>query len=328
MLDGQPERLLILRSTDLSEHQPGARLVARVRRIDATLASAFLDVGSYPGAILPLGGLKGLSEGARIEVEIIAPPRSGKGAVVRLIGVSQGDPRLLTPAPDLTERLLAFAPGESVVGGMQARDAADTAEEAVLADEHPLPGGGRISIEPTRALIAIDVDMGAAAGDPRRAASRTNRAALTTAARLLRLKGLGGPVVIDLVGKGHDGKMFSEAARAAFAPDQPGVAIGPISRFGLMELVLPRRTRPLFERLLDDDGHESAQTTALRLLRRMAAEIAPGACIEGRCGAESHAIAQALAPLLASRIGPRFRIVADPALPAGALTLYLLDRLP
>lgn len=326
-LDGLPERLLIERAGDRPEHRPGARLIARVRRIEPALASAFLDVGTEPDAILPLAGLKGLSEGARITVEVLAPPRIGKGALVRYVEAGDGEPRLLTPAPDLIEHLTAFAPGESVRGGSEAREAADTAEEAVLAIEHALPGGGRVSIEPTRALTAIDVDLGAASGDPRRAAARTNIAALHASARLLRLKGLGGLVVIDLIGKGHDGEALTKAALSAFAPDEPGVSIGRVSRFGLLELALPRRSTPLVERLTGPGGASSAEAQAYRLLRRMQTQVAPGGYIEGVSPPAVHSLAAALAPHLQARIGPRFRLTADPELRPDALTLRPLDRL-
>ena len=44
------------------------------------------------------------------------------------------------------------------------------------------------------------------------------------------------------------------AARAAFSPDNPGVAIGPVGRFGTMEMTIPRRAPPLAETLCDANG--------------------------------------------------------------------------
>ena len=121
---------------------------------------------------------------------------------------------------------------------------ADAAQDEALETIFPLPGGGSFAIEPTRALIAVDVDLGAAAGPAaKRAARAANLAALSEAARVLRLKGLGGLVVIDLAGRGHDGAALLTAAKTAFAPDNPGVAFGPISRFGTLELTVPRRAR-------------------------------------------------------------------------------------
>ncbi len=315
VLDGQPERLLIERATDRPEHRPGARLAARVRRIDKALATAFLDVGSEPDAVLPLAGdAVRLAEGARIEVEIVAPPRREKGAVARLIGLTEGEPRLLRVAASLTDRLQSFDNAAKIVRGADARGAADVAEDQVLAIAHRLPSGGSIFIEPTRALVAIDIDVGQASGDARRVAVRANREAIAAAARLLRLKGLGGPVAIDLAGRGHDGEALKSAGEAAFALDQPGVAFGPITRFGLWTLTLPRRATPVAELMCDAEGRPTTETLALRLLRLVEAAAGPGERIEARAIPEVAERAQALAPHLASRIGARFRIVADAAI--------------
>src|SRR5277367_6131688 len=108
MLGGRPERLMIVRADDPPAQALGARSLARVRRIDRSLASAFLDLGEGPEAILPLAGAaKALAEGAAVEVEVTAEARRGKGAVARLIGPAEGEPRLLAPGPALGERLAA-----------------------------------------------------------------------------------------------------------------------------------------------------------------------------------------------------------------------------
>ncbi|MFV4649041.1 hypothetical protein ACNJUT_20835, partial [Mycobacterium tuberculosis] len=102
VLGGQPERLLIRRAADRPEHRPGARLIARVRRIERPLATAFVDLGVEPDGVLPLtAAAPSVVEGARIEVEVIAPPRTGKGPILRLCGVGDGEPRLLAEAPTL-----------------------------------------------------------------------------------------------------------------------------------------------------------------------------------------------------------------------------------
>ena len=319
-LDGHPERLLIARATDLPEHRVGARLAARVRRVDRPLASAFLDVGTAPDAVMPLSA--GIVEGARLEVEIVAPPRAGKGAVARLLGPTTAEVGLIAQAPALADELARFAPGVEIELGGAAREAADVAEETVLAILHPLSSGGAISIEPTRALVAIDVDVGRASGDGRKAISRANMEALQTAARLLRLKGLGGPVVFDLAGKGHDGDALRKVAEAAFAVDQPGVAFGPITRFGLWPLTLPRRAAPLAERLVDREGQVSIETLAFRLLRRIENAAGPGARVEARAASDVAALADTLAAHLLERIGPRFHITADPLMARDALLVH------
>ncbi|MDB5440459.1 MAG: RNA-binding protein [Caulobacteraceae bacterium] len=246
-LDGYPERLLIERPGELASLKLGARSVARIRKIERTFSSAFLALPGGGEALLALreGGPK-FTEGAAIEVEIGGEAREGKLAKARLIGEASGEPRLIQSGPSLMDDLrhLAGEEGE-IVTGRAARSVADLAAEAAMAVVHALPSGGSIAIEPTRALTAIDVDLGNAAGEAKKAARRANMEALADGARLLRLKGLGGLVVFDLVGKGHDAVALMVAARAAFTPDNPGAAIAPISRFGTMEVSLPRRRAPL-----------------------------------------------------------------------------------
>jgi Ribonuclease G/E len=316
-LDGRPERLLIQRADDSPVQRLGACVAARVRRIERSLASAFLDLGEGPEAILPLtGAAAALAEGAAIEVEIVAEARRGKGAVARLLGPAQGAARLIQSAPSLNERLVGFAPGQTVIEGAGARVAADAAEDAAVAIEHALPGGGSITIETTRALTAVDVDLGAAGGDPHRTARRVNLAAIAQAARLLRLKSLGGLIIFDLIGAGHDGAVLAAALAAAFEPDQPGVSIGPVSRFGVLQLTVPRRTRPVVEILCDADGLVSATTTALRLLRGIEREgrADGGARLIVRCAPAVAEATIAYRSELADRLGPRFEIRPDPAL--------------
>lgn len=321
-VDGHPERLFISRDGDDPFDAPGSRGVARIRRIERAFTSAFVELPGGASALLPMkAGDPPLHEGQAVEVEIRNPSRRGKSAVVRLLGVSEGEPRLLAEAPDLAAELARWAKSPPVTGAA-AREAADHAEELALSPLHALPGGGRLSIEPTRALVAIDVDLGDRPGaDAKRAARAANLAALTAAARLLRLKGLGGLVVFDLVGRGHDGPALISAARQAFSLDNPGVAIGPISKFGTLEMTVPRVRRPIAEDLLDEAGLPTPLTSALRLLRQLEREgrAAPGGQLTARCDA---ACSQAFSPYsgaLAERIGARFLVETPAGWPVGRL---------
>ncbi|WP_374471571.1 ribonuclease E/G [Phenylobacterium sp.] len=317
-LDGRPERLLIRRDGDDPKLRLGARCVARVASLEPALATAFLDLGGGAEAILPFRADAKPVRGQTIEVEIRSEPRRGKLPIARLLGEGEGAPRLLGEARDLAEELRGFARDADLVEGRAAREAADEAEAEALEVLHPIPGGGLIAVEPTRALTAIDVDLGERKGaDAKRVTRAANLAALGLAARLLRLKGIGGIVVVDLVGRGHDGNALMAAARAAFGPDNPGVAIGPVGRFGTMELSLPRRVRPLAEILCREDGRLAERTLAQRLIRRIEAEAAAqgGARLVARCAPGVEREARALAPKLAERIGARFTITADPSLP-------------
>ena len=315
-LDGRPERLILRRDDDDPRLLLGARLVARVASLEPALATAFLDLGQGAEAILPFRPEARPVRGEALEVEIRGEPRRGKLATARFIGPAEGAPRLLTPALDVASELRVLVKDAELVEGREARQAADEAEAEALEILHPIPGGGTLAVEPTRALTAIDVDLGERKGaDAKRVTRQANLAALGMAARLLRLKGLGGIVVIDLVGRGHDGTALMAAARQAFGPDNPGVAIGPVGRFGTMELSLPRRSRPLSEILCRPDGTLSDRTLAQRLVRRLEDEGAaqPGARLKAIC---APAVAAEAAPLVAgliARMGARFTLQADPA---------------
>ena len=305
-LDGRPERLLIARAGEDPVGALGARSVARVRKVDRALGTAFLELPGGAAAVLPLKEER-LTEGQVVEIEIKSEARRGKSATARLVGSAEGAARLLAPAPDIETELRALAKDGKLVEGFGAREAADEAEAEAMEIVHPLPGGGSLAIEETRALVAIDVDVGDRAGsDSKRVTRQANLAALGAGARLLRLKGLGGLVVFDLAGRGHDGAALLSAARAAFGPDNPGVAISPVSRFGTMELTVPRRRRPVLEVLREDLAH----TAALRLVRMLEREgrASPGARLTAAC---SPAVTRAMTlydSALANRLGRRFEI--------------------
>jgi len=322
-LDGRPERLLISRDDDVACQALGAEVVGRVRKVERQLALAFIDLGEGPDGVLNLRpDMDRLVEGQAVRVEIRSEARAGKGASLRLVGEGEGPPRLLTPAPSVEDELAGVATRAQVVTGGVARAMADGAESEALETVFALPGGGSVAIEATRALIAVDVDLGERGGsDAKRATRAANFAALTTAARVLRLKGEGGLVVVDLAGRGHDGPALLSGARLAFGPDNPGVAFGPISRFGTLELTVPRRRRSLAERLLDAAGQPTARTLALRLVRQIERTAAadPGARLEARAAPDVVDAAQPYLKVLTDRFGARLALVADPVRPRADL---------
>lgn len=306
-LDGFPERLLIERTGGEPFAALGARFRGRVATIAAAAKLAYVDIGLGPqGALQLAGNAADLAEGAIVEVEVTAEARGDKGPLLRLLDPSAGRPGLIAAAPALETRLQAFAPGANVITEEAAREAADDAEDAALAVVHRLKGGLTLTIEPTRALVAIDVDrdpaLGAAAGRPMQA----NLLAIRHAARLLRLKALGGTVVIDLIGFPGDDAPLRAEARAAFEPDQPGVTVLPVSRLGLLQLARPHRERPVAEILCDPNGRLWPRSVAQRLVRALEREgrADPGARLQGVCAPE---VAQALRPLVAE-LGPRFSV--------------------
>jgi Ribonuclease G/E len=317
-LDGAPERLLIRREGDDPRQQLGAHLAAVVASVEPALSTAFLDLGEGAQAILQFKADARPARGEVIEVEIRGEGRRGKLPVARFLGPTEGRPRVLAEAPTVAEVLQGWVREVPLVAGRAAREVADEAEAEALEIVHPLPGGGSLAVEPTRALTAIDVDLGERKGaDAKRVTRAANLAALALSARVLRLKSLGGIIVIDLAGRGHDAKALTAAARTAFAPDNPGVAIEPIGRFGTLELSLPRRTRPLAEILCRQDGALSDRSLAQRLVRRLQAEAEaqPGARLRALCAPAVAAAATPLAAKLAQVVGARFTLEPDPARP-------------
>ena len=307
LLDGRPERLWIEREGDSPGPRLGERHRARVEEISPGLGLARLQLGEGLEAALPLSKAVQPHRGAIVEVEISAEPRGGKAAVARLIGPASGTPQKLVAAPSLEARLAAAAPGAGIVGGAEACEAADEAEEAALAVVHPLAAGITLHIEPTRALTAVDIDWSGPARPSAAALLRANLGALGEAARLLRLKAIGGAVAIDLIGFPRDQGVVQAAAREAFAPDDPGVVVLPVNRLGLLQLAKPHRERPLAEVLCADDGRLSARSVAQRLARALQRQgrADPGARLTAEC---APAVAKALQPLVQT-LGPRFQVL-------------------
>jgi Ribonuclease G/E len=300
-LDGRPERLFVSWPTDDLLDAEGVRGVARVKKIEKAFASAFVQLPGGQDVILPLRpDMPPLVEGGLVEIEIKTASRRDKVAVARFVAEGQGEPRVIEAAQTIEERLRHLVKAGSPTTGEKALLAVEEAEADALTIVFALPGGGDIAVEPTRALTAIDVDLGGREGaDSKRAARQANMAAFSVAARTLRLKGLGGIVVFDLVGRGHDGPALTTAARNAFAPDNPGVGVGGISKFGTLEMIVPRRAPPILDRLLTEVGTPNPRHVARRLARALEREgrADPGGRLLGRC-----------APAVAERLGRRFAI--------------------
>jgi ribonuclease G len=156
----------------------------------------------------------------------------------------------------------------------------DGAFAEALSETMALPGGGAVHFETTRAGVLIDVDTGTPeTGSPQRTGLATNLAAAGSIARQIRLRNLGGPIVIDFVGldsRDSRGRVRGALAEAlASDPAQPQI-LG-WTRLGHLELVRPRRGRPLAEALLEPrPGGAYVKTAvaaaheALRALRREA----------------------------------------------------------
>src|ERR1700704_500375 len=141
-----------------------------------------------------------------------------------------------------------------------------------------LPAGGAIVIDHTEALVAIDVNSARATkgGDIEETAYRTNLEAAEEVARQLRLRDLGGLIVIDFIDmeSQKNQREVENRLRDALRYDRARVQIGKISRFGLMEL-----SRQRLQPSLEETAHigcprcsgtgfiRGTESTALHVLR-------------------------------------------------------------
>ena len=121
--------------------------------------------------------------------------------------------------------------------------------EMIAALSHPridLPGGGFAYVEPTRALVSVDVNTGADTSPA--AGLKANIEALRALPRALRLRGLGGQIVIDPAPLSkRDRKQVESVARAAFRADPIETSLVGWTPLGHLEILRKRERLPLKE---------------------------------------------------------------------------------
>ncbi|MFG0274463.1 MAG: Rne/Rng family ribonuclease [Phycisphaerales bacterium] len=116
--------------------------------------------------------------------------------------------------------------------------------QAIHKREAPLPSGGRLVIDETEALVAIDVNSGRmrASNDAETSAFRTNMEAADEICRQIRLRDLGGLLVLDLIdmrSRSHRREVENKF-KALFKRDRARTKLLPISDLGLLELTRQR----------------------------------------------------------------------------------------
>lgn len=295
----------------------------RVRRVEPALNAAFVDIGVGPDGFLPFGKSgrpKGLHEGAAIGVRIAREAYAEKGPNLAPVEIEPGAaPDCLEPAPILVQRLMkAFGDAEAVWADETDFDL-EAEFDAALEPLVPVPGGGALFIETTRAMVTIDVDAEGrkGQGSPSQLAAALNVSAAKEAARQARLRGLGGIVAVDFVHMRAqpDRKAVEQALRGAFRRDRAKVDVAPLSQFCVGELARQRRGRTLAEILCDAGGGLSVESCALKALRRLQAEamsdrarrqkleVAPE--VFGWLDADTIGWREAMT----GRIGPRFELL-------------------
>ena len=149
--------------------------------------------------------------------------------------------------PDMINRVKRYTDDVPLFSRFQIENQIETAYSRTV----PLPSGGSIVIDHTEALVAIDVNSAraTAGGDIEATAFHTNEEAAEEVARQMRLRDLGGLIVIDFIDMedpAHQ-RAIEQRIKEAIRHDRARVQIAKISRFGLLELSRQRLRPSLYE---------------------------------------------------------------------------------
>lgn len=232
----------------LTPDAPGLNISRRIRDEAEREELSVLAAEAMQGADPSLGLiLRSACAGAAAE-DIAEDAAATRKLAEAVLADVTGDPELLVDAAaphDLAWRdWLDPLPDEVIeeAGCFEHHGVAE-ALDALLSPRVDLPGGGHIWIEPTRALVAVDVNTGPDTTPA--AAMKVNVAAAREVPRQLRLRGLGGQVVIDFapVPK-RDRNILDQVTKAAFKADGESNLAG-WTTLGLYELTRRRDRLPL-----------------------------------------------------------------------------------
>jgi ribonuclease E len=150
-----------------------------------------------------------------------------------------------------------------------------------------LKSGGYLVINPTEALVSIDINSGRSTREHgiEQTAVATNLEAAQEIARQLRLRDMAGLVVIDFIDMEHNSNVrkVEKAMKAALANDRARIQVGRISSFGLMEMSRQRLRTGVLEASTRQCPHcegtglvRTASSSALSALRLIEEEAARG----------------------------------------------------
>jgi Ribonuclease G/E len=288
----------------------------RVVAISAAMSGAFVALQGNETGFLPESAAsaprqpikQAVQEGQILGLRVTRAAQAGKGprlsavltdAETALVAAAPaGAPRLVARGPCAAERLAARYPkavlrvaGAGLVARLRVAlgdrvlaqhgavfDEEIEGEFASLAESAvPLPGGGVLHIQTTRALTALDVDSGGA-GD---GLTRFNETALPEIARQIRLRNLSGALLLDVAGLSAKRRQaLLEPLRAALAHDRLARLVG-LTGLGLIEMVRDRIHPPLAEILHTPlaEGlaalRQAARDAAARPAQRLILEARP-----------------------------------------------------
>ena len=150
--------------------------------------------------------------------------------------------------PNYSSKIKAYSDPIPLFSRYQIESQIETAFEHTV----KLPSGGSIVIDPTEALVSIDINSARATKghDIEETATNTNLEAADEIARQLRIRDIGGLVVIDFIDmiNPSNQRAVETRMRNALESDRARIQTGRISRFGLMEMSR-QRLRPSLEEI-------------------------------------------------------------------------------
>lgn len=181
--------------------------------------------------------------------------------------------------------------------------------------EVAIGGGARLIVEPTAAGIAIDVDGGAGS------ALEVDLRAASVLARVVRLRNLGGTILIDFIdlARPQERQRLEEALRRAFRDDPAPVDIYPMSPLGIVQISRARRGRSL-DALLTRPCPACAGSGRVPSLRARA-EALIGAVARARPPAAAVRVAPDLLAYLQGEAAAAWRAACPALVPAGDAAL-------
>lgn len=234
-------RLLIKgRTVILTPEAPGLNISRAIREPEARARLDALARAGMAGADETLGLILRSASAEARDDEIADELAELRGLTERLLADTGGPAELLLDAPgphDLAWRDWAHPLPDTVEQGPDAVAAlgVDAMLDDLLRARVPLPGGGHMFIEPTRALVAVDVNTG---GDTSPAAGlKANLAAARDLPRQLRLRGLGGQIAVDFAPMPkRDRAVLEQCLRAAFRKDASETTLAGWTPLGNYEL--------------------------------------------------------------------------------------------
>lgn len=297
---------------DIGGEEDGFLPAAAIERSDASISiSRLVTEGQMLAVqiIKPSYDGKGPRLSSRLSVEQKAisaphlPPQAGKSIQIGVVKASQpgladalsaliGSDQpgaIIIDHPAAFSRLMADLPASlqsslerAGTGDLFASQGLDEQIEAALEPVQALQGGGSLIIEPTSALTTVDVNSGGMGGSKLR--FRLNLEAARAIPPAIRLRGIGGQVVIDFlpVRAPKQREAVMTALKQACQPDPAQIKISRITTGGLVALTRERRGLSLAAQMNSTPARPirakpSPASEAHKLLRALASEAAqPG----------------------------------------------------